>query len=216
MTTCLRCGKDFKRLDIHITKLNPCKLKYLDITYKEMIDKYDEYFEEYNKLISEKYKCEYCGRIYTHSQTFYSHKKHDCKKKPNNNNSKTEEIIEEEIIEEEKNIEEIIEEGTKKLEEKNNKKKYVKKKIPSLLRRTVWNKNIGVEVGKSECFIGCGLMITKDNYECGHIISEKEGGISRLDNLLPICSNCNKSIGSRNMIEFCDKYGLKIGKPKYD
>ena len=41
---------------------------------------------------------------------------------------------------------------------------------------------------------------------------KKNGGEISIENLRPICSNCNKSIGSKDMDDFMTKY--KIKKPK--
>lgn len=41
---------------------------------------------------------------------------------------------------------------------------------------------------------------------------KKNGGEVNIDNLRPICGNCNKSIGTKNMDEFMTKY--KIKKPE--
>src|SRR5207253_4832945 len=86
-------------------------------------------------------------------------------------------------------------------------REQMSKKIPSTVRNAVWIKYIG-KVYEGTCFC-CGLeTITKSNYECGHIISRKNGGEVHLDNLRPICSLCNKSMGTENMFEFIKKYGF--------
>jgi 5-methylcytosine-specific restriction endonuclease McrA len=82
--------------------------------------------------------------------------------------------------------------------QKLNKKKQIKK--------LVWNKWIGEEIGKSKC---CKLTdITQLSFHCGHIIAESNGGELKLDNLKPICQSCNSSIGSQNMNDFIKKYNL--------
>ena len=55
-------------------------------------------------------------------------------------------------------------------------------------------------------------IISISNFECGHIKSEKDGGEVNIDNLRPICGNCNKSIGTKNMDDFMTQY--KIKKPE--
>ena len=44
------------------------------------------------------------------------------------------------------------------------------------------------------------------NFEAGHIISHAKGGEDNIDNLLPICSLCNKSMGTENLIDYKLKY----------
>ena len=41
-------------------------------------------------------------------------------------------------------------------------------------------------------------VLTQNNFQCGHIISEYNGGPTRLSNLHPICRECNLSMGSKN------------------
>lgn len=87
-------------------------------------------------------------------------------------------------------------------------KQNKKKSIPLTLKRKVWNKYIGEEIGKTLCLC-CRLSeITQLNFSCGHIISEFNGGKIKLDNLKPICISCNSSMGTKNMITFIDEYGL--------
>ena len=45
-------------------------------------------------------------------------------------------------------------------------------------------------------------MIDSFNFDTGHIISDKNGGDIKLSNLKPICSSCNKSMGSKNWDDF--------------
>ena len=58
--------------------------------------------------------------------------------------------------------------------------------------------------------IGNSRMNDKNLYsfECGHVVSEKNGGKPTIDNLRPICSFCNKSVGTMNMEEFKKKYNI--------
>jgi 5-methylcytosine-specific restriction endonuclease McrA len=82
------------------------------------------------------------------------------------------------------------------------KKKYKKKSIPLALKKLVWNKYIGEEIGKSKCLC-CGLTdISQISFNCGHIVAEVNGGNMCIDNLMPICQNCNSSMGSMNLLEF--------------
>jgi hypothetical protein len=86
--------------------------------------------------------------------------------------------------------------------------KYKKKHIPKSLRNAVWIFYIGKRVGYHECFCGCKNEITPFDYECGHIIAEKNGGSLTLNNLLPICSSCNGSMSTENLFEFCKRVGF--------
>ena len=90
-----------------------------------------------------------------------------------------------------------------------------KESIPIAVRNATWNKYIGRGLAEGECYVGCGNKIHFSDYECGHIQAEAEGGRVHLDNLRPICSKCNKSIGTRNMKDFMDYYGLICPYPNF-
>ena len=108
----------------------------------------------------------------------------------------------------EKSSETPIEKQSEKQSEKSTENQIKKKSIPLTLKRNVWNKHIGEAIGKTLCLC-CKLSeITQLNFSCGHIISEFNGGNMKLDNLKPICVSCNSSMGTRNMNEFMEEYGL--------
>lgn len=88
--------------------------------------------------------------------------------------------------------------------------KYKKKAIPTQMREDVWYVNFGIQFkGKCCC---CDRPITHDLWECGHVVAERNGGATELDNLRPCCSRCNKSMGTQNMDEYaltCPKFNPK-------
>jgi 5-methylcytosine-specific restriction endonuclease McrA len=72
-------------------------------------------------------------------------------------------------------------------------------RIPKLLKNRVWDIYIGKEQGIGFC-LACNInQINSKHFECGHIISIKNGGTNNIDNLRPICDECNKSMGTLNM-----------------
>jgi len=80
--------------------------------------------------------------------------------------------------------------------------KTKKKPISATMKRLVWNKWIGEEIGKAKCLC-CNLTaITQLSFNCGHIIAEFNGGETTVSNLKPICQNCNSSMGTKNMQDF--------------
>ena len=88
------------------------------------------------------------------------------------------------------------------------KKKYKKTKIPQIVRRKVWINFLGRNFD-AMCMC-CNIEpISINNFNCGHIISEKDGGSTKIDNLRPICTQCNSSMGIMNMEEFMEKYGFE-------
>lgn len=86
--------------------------------------------------------------------------------------------------------------------------KAKKTRIPATVKRLIWNKHIGEEIGKSKCLCCKVTDITQMSFNCGHIISEKNGGDVKVANLLPVCQNCNSSMGTMNMDEFKAKHGI--------
>ena len=75
-----------------------------------------------------------------------------------------------------------------------------KKHIPKALREQCWIQNFG-EKFKHECFIGwCINTINVFDFHVGHNIPESKGGKLCLENLKPICSRCNQSMGSQYTI----------------
>jgi 5-methylcytosine-specific restriction endonuclease McrA len=81
-----------------------------------------------------------------------------------------------------------------------NKNKSKNLKIPSTLRNKVWL-NCNGKIYESGCYC-CSKQINITNFHCGHIISRKDNGPTNEDNLRPICSDCNSSMGSQNMETF--------------
>ena len=81
-----------------------------------------------------------------------------------------------------------------------------RKKIPSSIRTLVWNKYIGADVAQSDCFCCRTAKISVRSFDCGHVIAEAKGGDLTINNLRPICKDCNKSMGTRSMNEFTKEY----------
>jgi 5-methylcytosine-specific restriction endonuclease McrA len=71
-----------------------------------------------------------------------------------------------------------------------------KAKIPKALREQVWLKQLGPIYSKKCTVSWCKNIITAFNFDCGHDIPESKGGETILENLYPICRNCNLSMGS--------------------
>jgi len=81
-----------------------------------------------------------------------------------------------------------------------------KKKIPAVIKKIVWNTYIGENIGKSKCLCCKNIDITQLSFICGHYISEYNGGKITIENLRPICSMCNLSMGTTNMDIFISKF----------
>lgn len=99
---------------------------------------------------------------------------------------------------------------------KHKKKNSIKKKIPKILKDTVWDEYIGRANGIGNCFV-YNVVIDSKHFECGHVIAEKNGGEMILSNMRPVCEKCNKYMGTSNMMVYKALYnniktndGIKI------
>lgn len=85
------------------------------------------------------------------------------------------------------------------------KPKQRKKKISPHIRFQVWEKYVGNKI-ETECFCCLKNKITPfthyKTFHAGHIISEANGGEISLNNLLPICGDCNKDMGPTNWDDY--------------
>jgi len=84
---------------------------------------------------------------------------------------------------------------------------YVKVKIPKALREQVWLKYIGKKYHDKCHIMWCKNDIDVFNYQVGHNIPESKGGATVIDNLRPICSRCNLSMGSQYTIDEWNVFG---------
>jgi hypothetical protein len=94
------------------------------------------------------------------------------------------------------------------------KRRRKKKYIPKTLKRAVWDTHIGAEKGIAPCMCCERTMIQQIEFHCGHVIAEAEGGKTNVENLRPICAQCNLSMGKRNLYEFKAKYFDEAPKKK--
>lgn len=74
------------------------------------------------------------------------------------------------------------------------------RKIDDELRDKVWEKRNG-KLKDGKCFC-CQKSLNFKRFECGHIVAWSEGGRTELDNLEPICKNCNVKSQAKNLIEY--------------
>ncbi len=85
-------------------------------------------------------------------------------------------------------------------------KKNRKAHIPRSIKNQSWDKYIGKELGTAKCYCCRHNEISKNDFQAGHYISEANGGEVKVDNIRPICSTCNQSMGTKNMDEFISTY----------
>jgi len=71
--------------------------------------------------------------------------------------------------------------------------------IPKKLRQQCWE-NVCGKVYSHKCYVSwCTTEIDVWSFEVGHNVAEAKGGTLDLDNLFPICSLCNKSMGTTSI-----------------
>lgn len=75
-----------------------------------------------------------------------------------------------------------------------------RQKIPHSVRERVWEKRNG-KLMTGDCFT-CNKSIKFTNFHCGHITSVKNGGGNSIENLEPICVNCNLDMGTMNLNDY--------------
>jgi 5-methylcytosine-specific restriction endonuclease McrA len=78
---------------------------------------------------------------------------------------------------------------------------HSKETIPKRIRELVWTTNNG-ETFSHKCYVSwCDNTINVFNFQVGHDIPESKGGTLDIDNLKPICSNCNLSMSNKYTIK---------------
>jgi hypothetical protein len=87
--------------------------------------------------------------------------------------------------------------------------KVKKKLIPKVMKDLCWSKHIGDTVGKTKCMCCETNEIKMNDFQCGHVIAEINGGKITVDNLRPICKACNLSMGTENLNDFKKRCGFE-------
>jgi hypothetical protein len=78
--------------------------------------------------------------------------------------------------------------------------KNKKQKILPKLRIEVWRKEFGLN-DDGKCPLCDNIInVGKNGFHCAHIISEKNGGKTELNNLRPLCETCNLKMSYNNWI----------------
>jgi 5-methylcytosine-specific restriction endonuclease McrA len=81
-----------------------------------------------------------------------------------------------------------------------------RRKIPKIIKTLVWNTYIGDSFGKYKCLCCKKHIITQLDFHCAHIVSRKYGGKTNVDNLRPVCAQCNLSMATMNMNTFMNLF----------
>ena len=129
---------------------------------------------------------------------------------PVNNRSRSKSRVKKEVIEPVSSIptkkEEINDVLSIKLTEPVPPKKEGRS-IPKSLREEVWTRYCGKTFEKKCSIRWCSNKMTVFNYECGHDIPFSKGGKTTIENLIPICGKCNKSMSDNYTIQEYSQLG---------
>lgn len=103
--------------------------------------------------------------------------------------------------------------GKKKRASENCGKKKKRASISGELRYQVWEKYIGKYL-KTKCFCCRINEITPFTYhntfQAGHIISDRDGGKTSIENLIPICRDCNMLMGSEHLDVYAERNNFPL------
>ena len=82
-----------------------------------------------------------------------------------------------------------------------------KQTIPVAFREQIWLRQFG-KVFEGKCpTTWCQNTINVYDFQSGHNIPESKGGPTTPENLIPLCSRCNLSMGNRYTIDEWNKLG---------
>lgn len=82
--------------------------------------------------------------------------------------------------------------------------------ITDKTKKELWKLYFGLDKGIAKCKC-CGIIdIFQFHFESGHIIAKSNNGDNEIDNLVPICSLCNKSMSNMNLDIFMAKLNENI------
>lgn len=76
-----------------------------------------------------------------------------------------------------------------------------RKSIPTKIKNLVWTEDFGSKTNGKCPIYGCDKVLSLDiinSWQCGHLISVKNGGKTISENLRPICTTCNQSMSDKN------------------
>jgi hypothetical protein len=75
-------------------------------------------------------------------------------------------------------------------------------KVSAILKSLTWNHRIGKQFGEAKCLCCETNTISQLVHETGHIIPVSRGGKNHVENLMPICLLCNRSMQTTNFFVY--------------
>lgn len=83
--------------------------------------------------------------------------------------------------------------------------KNKRKSIPKKVKDDLWINYFGEKTATGNCYV-CRSEIRITKFEAGHVIPDSKGGQPTIENLRPVCSYCNKSIGDENLYSYKNRH----------
>jgi uncharacterized CHY-type Zn-finger protein len=77
---------------------------------------------------------------------------------------------------------------------------------PAIIKDIVWHTYVGNDIAKILCQMCLFNWITMRVFDCSHVIAKSNGGQCTVENLRPLCSRCNSSMGTQNMLDFAKNH----------
>ena len=88
-------------------------------------------------------------------------------------------------------------------------KVHKKEGFPEWFKSAIWRKANG-QLDKVACPV-CSLnLISVDSFSAGHILPESKGGMMCIENIIPICPECNSQMATRHLYWFAWHYYGKV------
>ena len=73
----------------------------------------------------------------------------------------------------------------------------------------IWQSKFG-SAKEGICPVCSTRQITSDSFSSGHILARSRGGAFAIDNIMPICHDCNREMGTNHLFWFAWKYYGKV------
>lgn len=90
-----------------------------------------------------------------------------------------------------------------------NMKAIKKESFTEWFKSSIWRKTNG-SLEKCMCPVCCLNVISNESFSAGHILPESKGGMMCIENIMPICPECNSQMGSRHLYWFAWHYYGKV------
>ena len=87
--------------------------------------------------------------------------------------------------------------------------KIKKETFPDWFKSRIW-RNYNGSLEKVMCPICSENCIEPNSFSAGHILPESKGGMMCLENIMPICGDCNSQMGARHLYWFSWHYYGKV------